>query len=289
MKTGFKLILLASLTLLITGLISCNNYGKTESGLRFKVLKHSDNQKLPVKSDIVQCFYSISTSNDSLVFSNFGKSPAILILNNPTHKGGDFMEALGMLSPGDSARFMVSADSFYTVTKKETLPAFIKPGSDIKIVIKTVAILTPLEAEAIYNQEKLKRYQNEIDNINDYLKKNSYLVMKTDTATGIMYNIIQKTDKPFIQEGDTVEFHCIGKLLDEVEFVNTYSSGKSVIIEVGKQKLPIGLNAMLMKMRAGEKGQFILPFDQGFGSNGVEGIVPPESTLIYEMNILKVK
>jgi FKBP-type peptidyl-prolyl cis-trans isomerase len=42
-------------------------------------------------------------------------------------------------------------------------------------------------------------------------------------------------------------------------------------------------------MREGEKATFIMPYDLAYGARGVEGIVPPFSTLVYEINILKVQ
>jgi FKBP-type peptidyl-prolyl cis-trans isomerase len=42
-------------------------------------------------------------------------------------------------------------------------------------------------------------------------------------------------------------------------------------------------------MKDGDKATFILPYDLAFGAKGVEAMIPPYSTLVYELNILNVK
>ena len=57
------------LFIVITSISACNRYSKTESGLRFKFLKRSDKTALPALGDYLQCYYSITNSEDSIVFS----------------------------------------------------------------------------------------------------------------------------------------------------------------------------------------------------------------------------
>lgn len=272
--------------------VSCNNYSKTESGLRYKILFKSPNRELPKVGQYLQCYYSITNSDDSIVYSIFGKTPDRILLTLPTHKGGDIMEALSIMSDGDSAQFLISADSFYLKTRHEfTLPTYIKPGSDLKFVVKMDRKLTKYQVDSLVNVEKINRWKEEIDNINKYVKKNN-LQVNMDTATGIrsyFYKTMPDTAKK-ITEGRIAQFHFIGKLMDGTEFYNTYTDGHPQAIRVSREQFePIGMYEMLIKMREGEKAIFILPYDLAFGAAGVDGMIPPYSTLIYEINILKVQ
>lgn len=283
-KKNLFLLLIAALFF-----AACNNFSKTESGLRFKFLKRSEKQNLPVLGQYLQCYYSIVNSEDSLVYSNFGRTPSRVELKEIKHLGGDFMEALSMMAEGDSAQFLISADSFYLINRFEQLPSFIEPGSDLKFTIKMDRFLTRFQAESLANLEKIARWNEEIVNINNYVRKNN-LVVQLDTLTGIRMQFYQKgsdTAKQVV-EGSTVTLHLIGKLMDGTEFYNSYTAGHPETVKVSKVE-PIGMYEMLVKMRKGDKATFILPYDLAYGSIGKDDVIPPYSTLIYELNILNVQ
>lgn len=289
MKTRESFIILFVLALFA---VSCNNYSKTDSGLRYKFLFKSPKKDLPKIGQYLQCYYSITNSEDSIVYSIFGKTPDRILLSMSTHKGGDIMDALRIMSEGDSAQFLISADSFYLKTRREfALPTYIKAGTDLKFIIKMDRKLTKYQVDSLVNVERINRWNEEIDNINKYVKKNN-LTVTMDTATGIrssFYKTMSDTAKK-ITDGRIAQFHFIGKLMDGTEFYNSYTAGQPQAIRVSREQFePIGMYEMLIKMREGEKAIFILPYDLAFGAAGVDGMIPPYSTLIYEINILKVQ
>ncbi len=276
----------------LIGLSSCNGFSNTESGLRYKFLKRSQNQALPNFGQYLQCYYSIQNSEDSLIYNLFGQTPDRILLTTFTHKGGDIMEALSSMAEGDSAQFLISADSFFLKTRGEiVLPSYIQAGTDLKFTIKMDKFLNKRQVDSLVNVEKLARWNEEIKNINAYVRKNS-LVVEIDTATGIRSQVHQKgadTAKR-ITEGSIVNFHFIGKLTDGTEFYNSYTAGQPQTVKVIKTQFePIGMYEILMGMKAGEKATFILPYDLAFGPEGVEGMSPPYATLVYEVNILNVR
>lgn len=276
----------------LIGFTACSNFSKTESGLRYKFLKRSQNQALPNPGQYLQCYYSIQNSDDSLIFNLFGQTPDRILLSSNTHKGGDIMEALSSMAEGDSAQFLISADSFFLKTRGEiVLPSFVQPGSDLKFTIKMDRFLNKRQVDSLVNVEKLARWNVEIKNINAYVRKNG-LVVDIDTVSGIRCQVHQKgadTAKR-ITEGSVVKFHFIGKLMDGTEFYNSYTAGQAQTVKVLKTQFePIGMYEILMRMKQGEKATFILPYDLAFGARGVEGMIPPYATLVYEVNILNVQ
>jgi hypothetical protein len=281
------------LLLVIASISACNNYSKTESGLRFKFLKRSDKTALPSLGDYLQCYYSITNSEDSVVFSNFNRTPDRILLVAPTHKGGDIMEALGSMAEGDSAQFLINADSFFFKTRLESvLPNYIKAGSDLKFIIKMDRRMNKFQVDSVINTEKIARWNDEVRNIITYVKSKG-LTMELDSTTGIRSQFHAKSNADTakqIHENSIVKFHFIGKLFDGTEFYNTYTMGQPQIIRVSREQFqPTGLYDLLIKMKEGEKATFILPYDLGFGAKGVDLMIPPFSTLVYEINILKVE
>lgn len=281
------------LLLTVTGfLASCSDYSKSESGLQYKFLKRSTIQDLPNIGDYLQCHYSITNSEDSIILNIFGKTPDRILLSQPTHKGGDIMEALSIMSEGDSARFLINADSFYLVTRQEAeLPSYIKPGSYLKFTIKMDKRLNKYQVDSLVNVEKIARWNEEINNITTFVRKKGY-VMQLDSSNGIRMQLHQagSDSAKRIIEGSVVTFHFIGKLMDGTEFYNSYTMGQPQTVKVVKSHFqPIGMYEMLIKLKNTEKATFILPYDLAFGAKGVEGMIPPFSTLVYELNILNVQ
>lgn len=281
-------ILLLTLPLLF----SCNDYSRTESGLKYHFLHRSDKQELPDIGEYLQCRYSITNSEDSVIYTIFGTNPDRILLTAPTHAGGDIMEALSIMSEGDSARFLISADSFFLKTRGEAqLPAYVLPGSDLKFTIKMERRLNKFQVDSLNNVEKIARWHEEIQSINAYVRKQG-LVVNIDTGTGIrsQFHFKASDTAKQITEGSVVTFHFIGKLMDNTEFYNSYTMGQPQTVKVLRSQFqPIGMYEMLIRMKAGEKATFILPYDLAFGARGVEGMIPPYSTLVYELNILKVQ
>lgn len=281
------------LLLTVTGfLVSCSDYSKSESGLQYKFLKRSTIQDLPNIGDYLQCYYSITNSEDSIILNIFGKTPDRILLSQPTHKGGDIMEALSIMSEGDSARFLINADSFYLITRQEAeLPSYIKPGSFLKFTIKMDKRLNKFQVDSLVNVEKIARWNEEINNITTFVRKKGY-VMQLDSSNGIRMQLHQTggDSAKRIAEGSVVTFHFIGKLMDGTEFYNSYTMGQPQTVKVIKSQFqPIGMYEMLIKLKDKEKATFILPYDLAFGAKGVEGMIPPFSTLVYELNILNVQ
>lgn len=273
-------------------LVACEHFSKTESGLNYKILSRGVNSQLPSVGDFVQCHLSIANHNDSVFYSTFGKTPERILITENTHKGGDIMEALQILSEGDSAKILISADSFFYKTRGEaSLPSYVKAGTMLTFLIKMDKRLTKFQVDSLINSEKIERWTNEIKEINKYCVKND-LEVKIDTTTGLRYQFHQKSSDTAqkIIEGKVVTFHFIGKLMDGTEFFNSYTSGQKQTVKVIKGNFnPIGLYEILIRMKEGEKATFIMPYDIAYGAKGVEGIIPPFSTLVYEINILKVE
>ncbi|MEX0598906.1 MAG: FKBP-type peptidyl-prolyl cis-trans isomerase [Candidatus Paceibacterota bacterium] len=273
-------------------LFGCNQYSKTESGLKYQFLGRGNAIFLPSIGDYIQCHISIFNDNDSMFYSTFGKVPERILLTESTHKGGDIMDALSILSEGDSIKVLINADSFFTKTRGEImLPDYVKPESDLKFIIKMEKRLNAFQVDSLRNAEKIDRWKNEIASINQFVRKEG-LEVKIDTTTGLRYQFHQQLSDTArkITDGSIVTFHFIGKLMDGTEFFNSYTMGQAQTIKVLREQFqPIGMYEILTRMRQGEKATFILPYDLAFGAWGVEGMVPHFASLVYQVNILKVR
>lgn len=123
---------------------------------------------------------------------------------------------------------------------------------------------------------------------NAFLKENSKKPGVIVTRSGLQYEILKEGDGEFPKADDEVVVHYRGFLLNGKEFDSSYQRGGPTRVRV-KEVLP-GWSEALLKMRAGSKFRLYLPAHLAYGPHysGRGGIVEPNSTIIFEVDLLKI-
>lgn len=106
------------------------------------------------------------------------------------------------------------------------------------------------------------------------------------TASGLQYEVLTQGTGAHPKATDTVEVNYVGTLLDGTEFDNSYKRGQP--IEFPLNGVIRGWTEGLQLMPAGSKYKFYIPYDLAYGLNGA-GPIPGGSTLVFEVELLKVK
>lgn len=111
------------------------------------------------------------------------------------------------------------------------------------------------------------------------------LAIKTDKAfkksdIGFWYKIDKKTSGKQLEINDTCEISFKLKLAD-----GNLVLEDNKVIKIGKKQVVRGLEEGLKLLRKGESATFIIPWYLGYGMNGLENLVPPYTSLIFEVSI----
>ncbi|KAA3652221.1 MAG: hypothetical protein DWP98_01580, partial [Bacteroidetes bacterium] len=132
-----------------------------------------------------------------------------------------------------------------------------------------------------------KRELDEQAALNKLLKVN---FTDFENIRGVYRKITHKTDGIPIAYGDELTINYIGRFLDGYVFDNTYLKGRAPSFIYGKDyQLIDGIHYGLIGMKEGESVKIILTSRRAFGEEGsIAGIVPPFTTVIFEINIIKV-
>lgn len=104
---------------------------------------------------------------------------------------------------------------------------------------------------------------------------------------GLQYKVVTEGEGPAAAEGDVVTLNYRGTLIDGTEFDNSARSGKPVQIRVGGA-FP-GWNEALKLMNTGSKWQLFVPAELAYGPNGLAGRIPPNATLIMDVEVLAIQ
>ena len=108
------------------------------------------------------------------------------------------------------------------------------------------------------------------------------------TASGLRYKIIQKGDGDKAEAGKNVSVHYEGSLLSGQVFDSSYKRNEPIGFQLGVGQVIKGWDEGISLLQVGDKARFVIPADLGYGSAGAGGVIPPNATLIFDVELLKV-
>ncbi|GMV79429.1 MAG: hypothetical protein AMXMBFR7_06130 [Planctomycetota bacterium] len=94
---------------------------------------------------------------------------------------------------------------------------------------------------------------------------------------------------PQAQAGKTVSVHYTGWLTDGSKFDSSRDRGQPFEFKLGAGQVIKGWDQGVAKMKVGEKSKLTIPPEMGYGARGFPGAIPPNSTLVFEVELLAVK
>ena len=109
------------------------------------------------------------------------------------------------------------------------------------------------------------------------------------TASGLEYIEVEAGTGPQAEAGTTVSVHYTGKLQDGKVFDSSVSRGEPITFQLGKGKVIKGWDEGIALMKVGGKAQLIIPPQLGYGERGAGGVIPPNATLVFDVELVDVK
>ncbi len=135
-----------------------------------------------------------------------------------------------------------------------------------------------MEAEEL-KKKKLREEQNAII-------KEKY-PNAISTASGLMYEIVKKGDGNKPKRGTNIKVHYTGTLLDGKKFDSSRDRNEPFEFLVGTGMVISGWDEALLDMSRGEQRILIIPSQLAYGERGAAGVIPPNATLIFDVELLE--
>ncbi len=237
-------------------------FERSKSGLYYKFDKKG-NGTVPKPGDLVVVHYR-GFFRDSKEFDNSYKTGRPLEFNvgvGQVISGWD--EALSLMPEGSKTTLVVPSRLGYGNRDNGPIPA----NSTLIFEIELIKVVPQIPIEPFK------------------VNKNSY---KSD-ASGLKYSFVSESDGLQPDSGYIVTMHFTGYLPNGKIFNSSILSGEPEKFVVGTAKVIKGVNLAVMLMKQGSKARFKIPAKLAFGDKGYYTLIPPNTDLTYDIELLEVK
>jgi peptidyl-prolyl cis-trans isomerase A (cyclophilin A) len=109
------------------------------------------------------------------------------------------------------------------------------------------------------------------------------------TASGLSYKMIKIGNGIQAEKGKTVSVHYTGKLIDGTKFDSSYDRNEPIEFPLGEGRVIPGWDEGIALLKVGDKATFIIPSNLAYGERGAGGVIPPNATLIFDVELMDVK
>lgn len=108
------------------------------------------------------------------------------------------------------------------------------------------------------------------------------------TDSGLKYEAIAEGDGAQPKPGDRVFVHYVGTLEDGTKFDSSRDRGRPFDFTIGQGQVIKGWDEGVGMMKVGDRRKLIIPPELGYGARGAGGVIPPNATLIFDVELLRI-
>lgn len=293
MKRYFLRVVLAIFSVAcVFNFSSCSKYKgykeDKETGIYYNFHVLNKDSMQPKTGDAVLVTYEMALK-DSILDPMM---PLQILVQESKYKG-DVFDAIRMLHLGDSATFILDADTFFHYYMRDAKRSF--EDKELYFTFKLHEIMPKEEVEAYMKaqEEEYKMYMEQMAQaqlaedslINDYVKKNRINV--TPTASGLYFIPKKSGNGAQAIVGQKVKVHYTGRLLDGTVFDSSIERGEPIDFVLGQGQVISGWDEGIAMMREGDKAVLLIPSKLAYGAREIPGI-PPFSPLVFDVELVKV-
>ncbi len=267
-----------------------NAFTKTASGMEYNLARDVKSGANAKEGDFVEIHIK-TYYVDSLIFdsraNNFNK-PVTFPLSNPKFHG-DLAEAIMLMSAGDSIVARVAVDSI--IAGKQKTQPWMKPGGVINYHISLLSIKTQEQVNKEADAANSNRLAADDQTLKEYFAKNNITAKKT--STGLYYVITKPGTGDNAKAGQTVYVNYTGRTLDGNVFDSSvdpkFKHAEPFAFLLGRNNVIRGWDECIALLNKGSKATLYIPSSLAYGTNSPNPAIPPNSILLFDVELVDAK
>lgn len=237
----------------------------TETGLQLIETEAGEGDS-PQAGDIVAVHYTGMLLDGSVFDSSLTRGEPIEFRLGKGQVIAGWDEGIAMLKAGSKARLVIPSELGYGERGSGSIP----PNSTLVFDVELVSF-TPGPPGAPDAPQAVEA--------DDFI----------ETDTGLQYYDIEDGEGEAATAGQRVTVHYTGWLTDGVMFDSSLERGEPIDLVLGAGQVIPGWEEGVAGMQVGCKRQLVIPAALAYGERGAGGVIPPDATLVFELELLKLE
>ena len=144
-----------------------------------------------------------------------------------------------------------------------------------------------IEAFRTFEGSRAKRIEEQKRMAEEASEKLAAGLQKTES--GLRYKIIKQGNGITAEKGKKVSVHYQGALENGQVFDSSYKRKQPIEFQLGVGQVIEGWDEGIALLQVGDKARFVIPSYLGYGSRGAGGVIPPDATLVFDVELMDVK
>lgn len=231
-------------------------------------------------------FHAYVRNGDSLIFSTRQQGEEQIIQipkeEEPNRQPSPVEEALSMMGAGDSATVVINID---TLAQK---PRGFENASDVFYDLVVTEISTEEAFKAKQKEERAAALDTVLQTLIEEYKPGADKGNMQQTESGLEYLILEEGTGAQPEAGQEVKVHYRGVLLDGNTFDSSLSRGEPIAFPLGQGQVIPGWDEGVGLLKEGAKAILVIPPDLGYGQRGAPPVIPPNSNLVFYVELVEV-